>query len=140
MLYHTFRVVIMDGVQGPTYIVILKDDLSFRAKPLLGALVTIRGCTPALTFREFTGAASKVGKSFFVKRINMDNGVNQQEWEDTLWAEMKRHMERFEERRSRHGAQEPYLPYIPPVKVYSAHELVCLCAEQGFLPDNILEA
>ena len=118
----------------------MKDDFSFHAKPLLGALVTIRGCTPALTFREFKGAASKVGKSFFVKRFNMDNGVNQQEWEDTLWTEMKRHMERFEERRSRHGAQEPYLPYIPPVKVYSAHELVCLCAEQGFLPDNILEA
>ena len=129
----------MNGVQGPTYIVILKDDLSFRAKPLLGALVKFRGCYPALPFEEFKRAASKVGKSFFVKKLNMDDVANKQEWEEILWAEMKKHLERFEERRGGHGARGPYLPYIPPVKIYPAHELVCLCIEQGLLPVNILE-
>ena len=130
----------MNGVQGPTYIVIPKDDETFHAKPLLGALVTCRGCTPALPFEEFKRAAYKVGKSFFLRRVNLDNLVNQQEWEDIVWTEMKKHLERFEERRRGHGASEAYLPYIPPVKVYSSHELVSLCAEHGLLPNNILEA
>ena len=127
--------------EGVTYAVILKDGLNITARSLLGALVTFKGRSPEVSFGKFKSKAYSAGKQFFIKRFSDETLMGGQEHcEEVLWSMITEHRARFEAGRAGHDVRNLPLPYIPPVRVYSAFEVLNLCVDQGLLPASSLEA